>query len=78
MYDVCFVSLRSDRKKEVIEEKLKSERRKKEIKEIEEKYEKEEREKMALEMYEKWLVCGLNLYFFTFTRSRLYSHYVLK
>ncbi|KAG7314292.1 hypothetical protein KOW79_022788 [Hemibagrus wyckioides] len=44
------------RKKEMIEEKLKSERRKKEIKEIEEKYEKEEREKTALEMYEKWLI----------------------
>ncbi|KAK2865921.1 hypothetical protein Q7C36_001977 [Tachysurus vachellii] len=43
------------RKKKIIEEKLKSDNRKKEIKEIEEKYEKEERERTALEMYEKWL-----------------------
>ncbi|KAK3523261.1 hypothetical protein QTP86_028044 [Hemibagrus guttatus] len=43
------------RKKEMIEEKLKTESRKKEIKEIEDKYEKEERERTALEMYEKWL-----------------------
>ncbi|XP_060772002.1 microtubule-associated protein 9 isoform X2 [Neoarius graeffei] len=45
----------SDRKKAVTEDKLKSERRKKEIKAIEENYEKEERERTALDMYEKWL-----------------------
>lgn len=54
----CCLFLRSVRKKEVIEQKLKSDRKKKEIIEIEEKYEKEEREKTALDMYEKWLVCG--------------------
>uniref|UniRef100_A0A671K308 Microtubule-associated protein 9 n=1 Tax=Sinocyclocheilus anshuiensis TaxID=1608454 RepID=A0A671K308_9TELE len=45
----------SDQKKDVIEEKIRAERRKEKIKEVEEKYEKEEKEKMALEMYEKWL-----------------------
>lgn len=33
------------------------ERRKQKIKEEEERYEKEDRDGMALEMYEKWLVC---------------------
>lgn len=50
----------------MIKEKLKSECRKKEIIELEEKYEKEERERTALEMYEKWLVCGFKLYFYIF------------
>lgn len=53
----CFKYYRSDQKKDVIEEKIRAERRKEKIKEVEEKYEKEENEKMALEMYEKWLVC---------------------
>lgn len=45
----------------MLEEKLKSESRKKEIAEIEEKYEKEERDKSALDMYEEWLVCVMPL-----------------
>lgn len=48
---------RSDRKKDVIGEKVRAEHRKEKIKEVEEEYEKEEKEKMALEMYDKWLVC---------------------
>lgn len=47
---------RSDQKKDVIEEKVREERRKQKIKEVEEQYEKEEKDKMALEMYDKWLV----------------------
>lgn len=69
--------LRSDRKKAVTEDKLKSERRKKEIKAIEENYEKEERERTALDMYETWLVCGSNLQ--TFFHFKIYFiHTVLK
>ncbi len=53
----CITYYRSDQKNDVIEEKIRAERRKVKIKEVEEEYEKEEKEKMALEMYEKWLVC---------------------
>ncbi len=53
----CITYYRSDQKNDVIEEKIRAERRTEKIKEVEEEYEKEEKEKMALEMYEKWLVC---------------------
>lgn len=50
---------RSDSKKDVIQERMKTERRKVKEKQEEELYEKEERDQMALEMYDKWMVCTL-------------------
>jgi len=52
-----YILHRSDRKRDVIKKKVRAEHRKEKVKEVEEKYEKEENEKMALEMYDKWLVC---------------------
>lgn len=51
------LNIRSEQKKNVIQEKVRDEHKKNKIKEIEENYEKEEKEKMALEMYDKWMVC---------------------
>lgn len=53
------LKLRNETKRDVIQEKRKSEREKEKIKQEEEQYEKEERDQMALEMYEKWMVCVL-------------------
>ncbi|XP_035644937.1 microtubule-associated protein 9 [Oncorhynchus keta] len=52
---ISAISNWNERKKDVVQEKVKTERRKEKIKEEEERYEKEEKDRMALEMYEKWL-----------------------
>lgn len=51
--------LRCEKKKDVLHEKVTSERRELINKVEEEKYMKEEKEKVALETYEKWLVSRL-------------------
>lgn len=50
-------NIRSAQKKNVIQERVREEHENNKINEMEEEYEKEEREKMALEMYDKWMVC---------------------